>query len=492
MFFRSIRFRLTFWYALTLAVVLTASSLFWYVALHRNMLTHIDQRLLDVAKAVEIEHQHAHRSMDVEEACQGLDNYILNHNWSGYAQARNNLGNLLCSVNSVEGKSLPLTKPALLRITKNLPYYESISDLLPSQVRLLSYPVVENGRLSRILQVAESMEASEHTLDDLKVIFLMLSPFIILVLTLSGWFLGDRALTPIIQITDAARKITAEKLNERLPIHEPKDELANLSATINSMLARLEESFNRIKQFSGDASHELRTPLAILKGETEVALRWAKNEEELRQTLDSNLEEINLMSRILEDLLALAKSESKNLHLEIEEFSLSDLLQDIYMHAKTLAEPKKHTIRLKMQVDSEISILGDQIQLFRMLLNIVNNSIKYTRPGGMIEIILNLEAKNAIITVKDTGVGISEEHLSNIFERFYRVDAARNREDGGTGLGLSIVKAIIDAHGGSIKVESVVGEGSVFTITLPLEAETLQQYIPEESPDDIDNPPASD
>lgn len=469
MLFRSIRFRLTFWYATTLAVALTASSLFWYVALSRNLQKHVDQRLLDVAKAVENKHHTGQEKIGINQVCVDLDAYIIDHNWAGYAQVRNNLGNLACTINSVDGKPLPLNKSALLLITKGIPSYETISGLNHAPIRLLSYPIVDGNRVERIIQIAESLATSEHTLNDLKVIFLMLSPFAILSLTICGWFLSNRAMAPVIQITNTAQKITAENLSERLPIHEPQDELANLSSTINSMLARLEDSFNRIKQFSADASHELRTPLAILKGETEVSLRWAKSDKELRQTLESNLEEINLMSRILEDLLALAKSEAKDFHLEIEEFSLSDLLQDIYLNAKTLAEPKKHLLRLRMQVDEEIRAQGDQIQLYRMLLNIVNNSIKYTPPGGVIEISLQIVDGDAVITVKDSGVGIAEEHLQNIFDRFYRIDAARNREDGGTGLGLSISKAIIDAHGGDIGVASTLGEGTTITVRLPLQ-----------------------
>ena len=467
MFFRSIRFRLTAWYALTLAVVLAASSLFWYIALSRNLEKHIDERLLDVAKTVERKHLIEHRDITVHQACGELDNYIVEHNWAGYAQVRNSLGNVICNINSVEGEPLPLSKSALLQITRMSHQFETLNDMGPSTLRVLSYPIVHDGRLERILQIAESFAHTEHTLSDLKVIFLMLSPFAFLVLTGCGWFMANRALTPIVNITETAQKITAEKLDARLPIHEPQDELANLSNTINSMLARLEDSFNRIKQFSADASHELRTPLAILKGETEVSLRWAKSEDELRQTLDSNLEEINLMSRILEDLLELAKSEAKDLHLDIEEFSLSDLLQDIFIHAKTLAEPVKHLVRLRLQVDSEIYIRGDQIQLYRMLLNIINNSIKYTPPGGIIEMVLTLAEDSAVVTIIDSGVGIPEEHIPHIFDRFYRIDAARNRQDGGTGLGLSIVKAIVEAHGGHIELTSVVGEGTTFVITLP-------------------------
>jgi len=152
------------------------------------------------------------------------------------------------------------------------------------------------------------------------------------------------------------------------------------------------------------------------------------------------------------------------------------------MHAKTLAEPQKHFVRLRLQVQAEIRIWGDQIQLYRMLLNIISNSIKYTQPGGIIEISLEVENEAAVIAIKDSGVGISEEHLQQIFDRFYRVDAARNRADGGTGLGLSIVKAIVNAHGGNINVDSVVDEGTTFTITLPLKSNGQTDLSPEPLP----------
>jgi heavy metal sensor kinase len=294
------------------------------------------------------------------------------------------------------------------------------------------------------------------------------SPLALLVLSLGGWFLAGRALSPVVRLTRAARRINAENLNQRLPVEDTRDEIAHLAETFNAMLARLEASFRKIKQFSGDASHELRTPLTILRGETEVALRWAKEPEEFRKMLESNMEEIDRMGRIIEDLLLLAKSEAGGLPMECKEFSLSDMLQDLYMQGRTLGESKGIEVLLDMNVAEEIRIRGDELRIRQMLLNLIVNGIKYTPAGeGRLAITLSLEGDNVSVAIVDSGIGIPEEHLPHIFDRFYRIDEARNRENGGTGLGLAIVKWIVEAHEGKILVRSNPGEGSTFTVLLP-------------------------
>jgi len=268
-------------------------------------------------------------------------------------------------------------------------------------------------------------------------------------------------------ITRAMRKVNANNLNRRLPVGKARDEISCLAETFNAVLANLEESFGKIRRFSGDASHELRTPLTILKGETEVALRWAKHPDEFRKMLESSMEEIDRMARIIEDLLTLAKSEAGSKSLVIKPFSLSDLLQGIYLHANLLGEAKKIKTHLKLDVTEEIRLMGDELRLRQLFLNLVANAVNYTPDGGQIVIALVMVDGEAKVTVSDTGIGIPAEHFSRIFDRFYRVDKARNREDGGTGLGLAIVKSLAKAHGGRIEVASVPGEGTSFTVFLP-------------------------
>jgi heavy metal sensor kinase len=272
----------------------------------------------------------------------------------------------------------------------------------------------------------------------------------------------------VVGITRAIHKINLDNLSERLPLPKAGDEFAQLALTFNTMLARLADAVERIRYFTADASHELRTPLAILRGETEVTLRWAKDPEELRRTLTSNLEEIDRMGRIIDDLLSLAKSEAGELHLNLTEFSLSDMLQDIYLMGSSLGQPKEIKVALDLQVEREIFIRGDQLQLHRMLLNLISNAVKYTPAGGSATLQLSISGTEAVIAVSDSGIGIPAQHLPHIFQRFYRVDESRNRAIGGTGLGLAIVKSIAESHGGRIEVASTPGVGSTFTVHIPL------------------------
>nr|WP_320048649.1 ATP-binding protein [uncultured Desulfuromonas sp.] len=276
----------------------------------------------------------------------------------------------------------------------------------------------------------------------------------------------------LLQLVDSFRNMTIDHLSTRADFSTNCVELATLRDEYNAMLDRLEIAVQRVRQFSGDASHELRTPLTILRGETEVTLHWAKTPEEFRAALQSNMEEIDRMGRILEDLLTLAKSESGDLPLSIRQLSLSDLLQELYLQGTTLAEPKNIKVSLHHGADSEVSIRGDDLRLRQLFLNLLSNAIRYTPDGGTVDIDISREGDNVTVAVIDSGIGISAEHLPHIFERFYRTDEARNRADGGTGLGLAIVKWITEAHDGTIHVNSTVDQGSRFEVHLPVAGPT--------------------
>ncbi|MDH3999004.1 MAG: ATP-binding protein, partial [Desulfuromonadales bacterium] len=309
----------------------------------------------------------------------------------------------------------------------------------------------------------------QNTVEELRLIYLVVGPFAIFWLCLGCWLLAERTISPIIEVTEAAQNINADNLSRRLPLNNYRDELSQMVSCLNQMLDRLDKSFRRVRQFSGDASHELRTPLTILRGETEVTMRWAKTPEEFRDMLRSNMEEIDRMERIIESLLTLTKSEVGELTLEMKPLSLSDLIQELYLQSQILADPKKLPVELVLNVDEEVLIHGDELRLRQMFLNLISNGIKYSKEQKKLIISLSMAEGFAQVDIADTGIGISSEHLPHIFDRFYRVDKARNRMDGGTGLGLSIVKWIVEAHGGAISVESQVGRGSTFSVRLPLE-----------------------
>ena len=230
------------------------------------------------------------------------------------------------------------------------------------------------------------------------------------------------------------------------------------------MIARLEASFNRVRQFTADASHELRTPLTILRGETEIALRTERTVNGLRKTLLSNLEEIDRLSKIINDLLLLSRMDSGREEFHLQEISLDRIVEEKYEQMRTLAKEKG--VVMEMERKESLSVRGDPVKLRQLLLNLLDNAIKYTPEGG--KVWLSLERSNgfARITVADTGIGIPEEDLPHIFDRFYRVDKARR--DGGSGLGLSICKLIVEAHKGRIDVDSKPGAGSTFRVYLPL------------------------
>ena len=472
----SIRFKLTLWFALTLAILMLSSEIFWDRHLATILEGNTDSRLARTGDILaDLSHKGEYDGPGVEEAqCAEIKNFMQRHNWGVAIQQRNPRGEATCVTENLGEIRFPLNRKALRQLSQGGTYFETFTTEQGVRYRVMTRPLYDDDRLVDVLQVGENLEANDTALALLLWKRIIYTPLLILLLSGCGWFLAGRALAPLRRITDDIRKITAENLNHRLPVDKKKNELTDLTISFNETLERLANSFSRIKQFTGDASHELRTPLAILKGETEVSLRWAKGEEELRQTLASNLEEIERMERITEGLLHLAKSESGEFRLNLSVFSLNDLLQDLYIHSKTLGEPKKIETVLQMQVDHEVFIRADQMHLHRALLNFVTNAIKYTPEDGQVTLILALnDANEARIHVRDTGMGIPAEHLPHIFERFYRVDEARNRNIGGTGLGLSIVKAIINAHQGRIRVLSTPGQGSEFIVYLPLDPTLL-------------------
>ena len=486
MFYRSIRFRLTLWYALTLAVIMAASGVFWYLYLGDSLVRSTDEKLLILAEDLRFFHR---QEIAGEEHCPGLEDYVRGHRWQEYVQIFDETGRLACRSSNLEGWHLPLGSRALEQARRGESFFETVNGGQPHPVRLITFPVLEDGRLVDVIQVGEVMADKDRALRDFRVFFFIFSPLALLGLSLAGWLLAGRALSPMVRMARVAREITAENLHLRLPVEHTSDELALLADNCNAMLARLEKSFRKVKQFSGDASHEMRTPLAILRGETEVTLRWARDAEEYRRTLESNLEEINRMSRIIDDLLTLAKSDTGELPLEIRELSLSDLLQELYLQGNTLGESREIPVLLHLEVVEEIRLHGDELRLRQMFLNLIANGIKYTQPGGRVEITLAQHGKEAQVRIADTGIGIPAEHIPHIFDRFYRIDRARNRADGGSGLGLAISKGIVEAHAGRITVDSTPGKGSTFTVYLPLQAPPAGRNRPAEAAPLTDAPP---
>ncbi len=341
-----------------------------------------------------------------------------------------------------------------------------------TQLRIFSQPIRSHGRVSGIVQVAYPLEPLDHLLNGLTLILLVLSPLALLLAGLGGVFLTERALQPVRRITRAAAQLEADDLSQRLPV-TGDDEFAGLAVTINGMLARLETAFTRLAQsveqerrFTADASHELRTPLTTIKAHTSLALRGERSPDAYRKTLIAIDGATDAMTRLTQDLLLLARSDSGQLQLERQPVELQELIETTLAEARHGKEDAQVTVAIAEQTRH---IHGDAHHLHRLLVNLLENALRHTPPAGQVTISVARIDDALRLTVADTGEGIAPEHLPHLCERFYRADAARARRNGGTGLGLAICRGIIDAHGGTLAIDSALGQGTTVTVTLPAE-----------------------
>jgi heavy metal sensor kinase len=302
-----------------------------------------------------------------------------------------------------------------------------------------------------------------------------------LALVLSGglaYLLAHKALAPVEQLHRMTAQITADRLDRRLPVAKPGDELGHLAQTINAMIARLERSFAEVRRFTADASHELRTPLTAIRTEAEVALAKPLTAAEHLNLLGSILEECGRLTRLTEQLLTLAREDAGASPPAHEPLDLAALVKGVAETMRPLAEARG--LRLDVRGGDGLGIHGDNARLRQVFCNLLDNAIKYTPEGGSVEVHLSRREHEAVVTVRDTGVGIAPEHLPHVFDRFYRVDKARTRAEGGTGLGLSIARSIVTAHGGRIELASTPGQGTTCTVRLPAEHEQQRQPDGEE------------
>ncbi len=313
-----------------------------------------------------------------------------------------------------------------------------------------------------IIQVARSEETTREQLRELLLILALGLPVAIAVAGLGGYVLARRALAPIERTTEHARTITAERLSDRLPIHNPEDEMGRLAAVFNETLARLEESFDQMRRFTADVSHELRTPLTAIRSVGEVGLRGERDEAAYRAIIGSMLEEADRLASLVDRLLTLSRAETRQARLVVEPLDLVALAEDVAGHLGVLAEEKGQTIAI--EPDGHPAALADRVALRQALINLVDNAIKFGPPGDRIRIALSEQDGQAVVDVIDAGPGVPPEARPRIFDRFYRVDSA---DAGGTGLGLSIARGAVESSGGHLTLERSSEAGSTFRITLP-------------------------
>lgn len=461
----TLRVRLTFWYGTALALILIIFSTVLYVMTARSLRDAVDQSLEETAAA-------AVRALEERGFLPLVDEGELMSQFPELAridkffQIFSPSGTITIRSPNVKQHEMPLSRQALEVAYSGRTLFESAKYPKEPPLRLISVPIVYRGSLLYIIQVGTTMDSVEHTLNRLLLVLLVSMPVALAVSLAGGWFMAGRALRPVDAITLAAQRIAEGDLTQRLTAPASVDEIGRLTNTFNDMIDRLETSFRQIRQFSSDASHELRTPLTVMRGETELALRRPREPEDYKAVMESNLEEIDRMTRIVDELLFLSRADMGEVKMEHLPVSLDSLVEDVQRQASLLGQEREVQVVLRSTAPAVVA--GDELRLRELFLNLVDNAIKYSRSGGTVEMALTIEQGQARLSVTDHGIGIPQEDQSQIFNRFYRTDNARAHTKKGTGLGLAICSWIAESHRGQIEVQSQVGEGSTFTVRLPL------------------------
>ena len=347
------------------------------------------------------------------------------------------------------------------------------------QFRVLSRPVFALSQVFAIVQVAAPLDTINEARERLLLVMMLSAAVGILGSIVLGMWLSNRALKPIERITGAASKIAqTDDLTTRLSWRGPMDELGNLTSVFNQMMDRLEDLFSLQRRFVADVSHELRTPLTAIRGNLDLVKRYGMDDMSM-EALES---ETARMSRLVDDLLLLARADYGGLTLELEPLDLDTIVVEAFQQAKMLA--KDRDLRLELTTVEPVRIAGHADRMKQVILNLMGNAIKFTPDGGQVRLELRAQGSEALITVSDTGIGISEDDQKHIFDRFYQADSSRMRasQESSSGLGLSIAKWIVEAHHGTIRVESQLGQGATFSVAVPLLTPNTHHHMPTHQP----------
>ena len=456
----SIRLRLTVWYVLLLAVILAAFGAGVYLVLRQVLYDNLDESVQNEATSFlgAIEYEGGRPSLAMVPSSNPTEDewFVRVFDVSGEP-----------TFNSIEGQSsLPVDPDTVnrgLAGETNLRWVKlgGISD----GFRTATLPIKLDGRIVGVLELGRSEEDVSDVLTTLLLIMGIAFPATLGIAILGGFLLAGRALAPVDNITSLARRISAERLGQRLNLRLPNDEIGRLASTFNDMIQRLDDGFMRQRQFTTDASHELRTPLTIMKGQIDVALQRQRDPEDYRRVLQAVNEEVDRLIRLAGSLLTLTRADAGQIPMTLETIDLGEVANGALEQVRSPATDKN--VGLEIEPGPPESVRADENLLLQLVLNLLDNAIKYTPGGGQVILGWKLNENYVELQVRDTGIGIDQENIPYLFDRFYRVDKARSRTDGGVGLGLAISRWIAEAHGGSIRVESALGKGSIFTLLLP-------------------------
>lgn len=452
-----LRFRLTIWYSLILAVSLGIFGAAAYFAMSHSIRSAVDAGLQRRVAGI--------RGIIARTEPEGLA--ALKDELSEYDEGDGNGGRLRVANSTGELiYASPGSDSADSRrsgVRGSGPFYTEIHG---EQFRVLRAPVEANGKTYDI-EVATDTEDFDLAIDRFRRLLYLGVPLFLLLAALGGYWMSSRALDPVDEIIRAARGISVTSLSSRLTVPKTGDELERLAGTLNEMLGRLEKSFHRITQFTADASHELRTPISLMRTNAEITLRKSRPEGEYRAALSEILGESEKVSVLIDQLLDLARADSGSAAIPMLRMNLTEAVDNAYRKATVLAETKQLNTS-KHLPNEPVWIQGDPAAIERLFLIFLDNAIKYTAPGGQVEMCLAAHDNVAEAEIRDTGIGISVEHIPHIFERFYQVDHSRSGENGGSGLGLAIGRWIVLSHHGDIAVESEPSKGTAFRVRFPL------------------------
>ncbi len=455
----SIRVRLTLWYILLLAVILAVFSGGVYLALRVNLYNNLDDSLDSRAQVLL-----GVTSLEGGRPSLSPADAPADPQGEQFARVFDSTSHVIFD-NASSSAAPPIDQSVIELALRGRTAHETKSTV-GDDLRVLTIPIRQNSTIVGVLQVGLSEGDLHDTLRILLLIIALAYPLTLVVTSAGGVFLAGRALAPIDSLTRVAKTISAEDLSQRIDMRLPDDEVGRLAHTFNDMIERLDQAFRRQRQFAADASHELRTPLTAIKGQVEVALQRERDHESYEKVLHAVNDEVDRMIRLTGSLLTLARADAGQLPITKETVDLGQTVTDAVGQMVPAANAKG--IELEVRPGPVIRLLADEDLLLQLMLNLLDNAVKYTTDHGSVGVTWALEDGQAAVYVSDTGAGISAEHLDRIFDRFYRVDSARAHADGGAGLGLSISRWIAEAHGGSIAAESKPGSGSTFIVRLPL------------------------
>lgn len=462
----SVRMRLALWYAGVIGLVLILFAILVYVAVNRQLTSQLDYTIhlqaLDASRSL-----HTISLAPPEARSQQFPMRIVPELIGSrlYVQLVDPSGGVLARSSNL-GQPFP-TMPAAQESSIASEDAHSTISLPDERLEIYSTPLRLDDRYVGMLQVAASLRPLESSMAQLRLVLGVVVAGAATIAAALGWFLATKAMRPVDRMTQAARAIgRSTDLSRRLPEPEQRDELGRLAATFNEMLSRLDQAFVTQQRFLADASHELRTPLAAIRTNISTLLRGASSEPGVQaEILQATVRETDRMGRLVADLLVLARADAGQ-PLGRRRLELDRLLLEVYQQAKALA----CGVRLVLDDLEQVEVDGDPDRLKQLLLNLMDNAVRYTPAGGTV--CLGLVQRNgwAVITVRDTGVGIAAEHVPRIFDRFYRVEQPQLRGASGTGLGLAICRWIAEVHGGRIVVTSQLAMGSTFTVYIPADA----------------------